>query len=359
MSKSKMHPIILHGKHFVTKLIIRHEHVQLLHARPTLLCSSISRSRCFSIIGMRKTVRSVTRQCITCRKQTARPQPQMLGQLPIERVTPGAVFERVGVDYAGPLYVKSGMTRRSVARKAYICLFVSLAVKAVHIELVLDLTTQAFIAALRRFTVRRGYPSLIWSDHGRNFVDVSRELKKLYEFLQKESTNGAILQFCATKNIEWSFIPERSPHFDGLWESAVKSAKYHLKRVVKDTKLTFEEMTTFLVQVEACLNSRPLVALNSPDDDGIEALKSGHFLIGQPLYALPDHSFSNPTISFVKRWNLCQQLTHHFWQRWLSEYLTHLNKFSKWHRATRNLKVSDIVLLKEDNVAHTKWPLVK
>ena len=85
----------------------------------------------------------------------------MLGQLPLERITPGLVFEKVGVDYAGPLYVKSGMVRRTTTVKAYICLFVSLSVKAVHLEIVSALTTEAFIATLRRFIARRGYPSLI------------------------------------------------------------------------------------------------------------------------------------------------------------------------------------------------------
>ena len=299
LSYSQMHPIILCGKHSITRLIIRSQHLRLLHAGPTLLSSSLSRR--FSIIGLRKTVRSVTRQCITCRRLTIRPQPQMMGQLPLERITPGSVFNEVGVDYAGPLYVKCGMVRRTSTRKAYICLFVSLAIKAVHLELVSDLTTEAFIATLRRFIARRGHPSLIWSDHGRNFVGASRELRELHEFLTQQATEGIISQFCSTLNIQWRFTPERGPHFGGLWEAAVKSAKTHLKRVVGDTQLTFEEMTTFLTQVEACLNSRPLVAVNTPDDDGIEALTPGHFLIGQPLCALPDPSFSYRTGSLLQR----------------------------------------------------------
>ena len=109
---------------------------------------------------MRKAVRSITRQCFICRRQTIEPSPQIMGQLPLERVTPGAVFEKVGVDYAGPLYVKSGTIRRSVAKKAYVCLFVSLAVKAVHIELVSNFTTEAFLATLQKFIARRGYPLL-------------------------------------------------------------------------------------------------------------------------------------------------------------------------------------------------------
>ena len=134
LSYSMMHPIIIRGTHPLTKLIIRSEHLRLLHAGPTLVSKALTYH--FHMTSMRKTVRSVTRQCITCRRQTTKPQSQMLEQLPLERVTPGAVFERVGVDYAGPFYIKHGMVRKPVGVKAYVCIFASLAVKAVYLEAV-------------------------------------------------------------------------------------------------------------------------------------------------------------------------------------------------------------------------------
>ena len=158
-----MHPIVLHGSHPLTKFIIEADRSRLMHAGPTLLISSLSRR--FHIIGFRKAVRSVTRQCITCKCHSVKPVNQLLGQLPAERVTPEAVFAKVGVDYAGPFQIKYGHVRKPTILKAYICLFICLAVKDVHLELVSDLTTEAFIASLRRFTARRGCPSLIWSDH--------------------------------------------------------------------------------------------------------------------------------------------------------------------------------------------------
>ena len=91
------------------------------------------------------------------------------------------------------------------------------------------------------------------------------------EFLQQRKTQGDISDFCS-----WKFTPEKAPHFGGLWEAAVKSMKTHLRRIVADTKLTFEELTTLLIQIEACLNSRPLAPLPH-DDDVIEALTLGHF----------------------------------------------------------------------------------
>ena len=159
LSFSKHHPIILHGKHPLTKLLIWSEHRRLLHGGPTLVITSLSRR--FHIINSRKTIRSVVRQCVTCRRQAVKPQPQLLGQLPSKRITPESVLERVGMDYAGPFLVKYGVVRKPTIAKAYLCVFISMTVKAVHLELVSDLTSEAFIAALRRFIARRGYPSLL------------------------------------------------------------------------------------------------------------------------------------------------------------------------------------------------------
>ena len=273
ISYNSKHPVILHGKHSITSLIISSEYVRLLHAGPTLVTASLPRR--YHVVGSRKAVRSVTRKCITCRRMTVKPQNQMLGQLPPERVTPGSVFENVGVDdmpsgvvYVGPFYIKYGSVRKPTIVKSYACIFVSLSVKAVHLESVSDLTTDAFITTLRRFIARRGTPSRIWSDHGTNFVGASRELRKLSEFLESLTTQGNISSFCSTQGISWKFIPERAPDFGGLWEAAVKSMRTHLPCVVADVKLTFEEFMTILTQVEAVLNSRPLVSVSS-DDDGI------------------------------------------------------------------------------------------
>ena len=136
----------------------------------------------------------------------------------------------------------------------------------------------------------------------------------------------------------------------------MKSMKNHLRRVVGSLKLTFEEFTTVLTQVESCLNSRPLISLTL-DDDGIGALTPGCFLVGKPLEALPDPSFSYHSLILLRRWHLCQALIRHFWQRWLSEYITSLKRYTKWHNPTRNICVGDIVILQEDSLIPSKWPL--
>ena len=113
-------------------------------------------------------------------------------------------------------------------------------------ELVTDLTTEAFIACLRRFISRRGKPSLLWSDNGTNYVGAHKELEEIQKFLEIKMTQWNISQFCSSQRIEWKFIPLHTPHFGGLWEATVKSFKNHLQKVVSTVKLTYEEMATVL-----------------------------------------------------------------------------------------------------------------
>ena len=143
------HPIIIHSKHPLTRILIRLEHLHLLHTGPTLLTSSLCHQ--FYIVGCRKIVRSITCNCVTCRSRTSRLQPQMMCQLPMERVTPDAIIDKVGADYAGLVCIKQGSVCKPTIMKTYISVFISLSVKAVHLELVSDLTSDSFIACLRSF----------------------------------------------------------------------------------------------------------------------------------------------------------------------------------------------------------------
>ena len=127
-----------------------------MHAGSTLVLTSLSRR--FVVIGGKKVVRNVIRQCVTCRKFSARPKRQKMGNMPAIRTTPSHPFEKVGVDYAGPFLTKYGYVRKPTIVKSYVFVFVCLTIKAVHLELVSDLTTNAFISCLRRFISRRENP---------------------------------------------------------------------------------------------------------------------------------------------------------------------------------------------------------
>ena len=133
----------------------------------------------------------------------------------------------------------------------------------------------------------------------------------LYRFLRHDSTQRHISDYLLSLRIDLKFSHERAPHFSGLWEAAVKSAKFHLRRVVGSQKLDFEEFSTVVAQIESCLNSRPLLQLNSHSDDGISVLTPGHFLIGRPLWAYPETTITTP-LYLLRRWNLCQSMVQHF-----------------------------------------------
>ena len=173
------------------------------------------------------------------------------------------------------------------------------------------------VAALRRFIARRGIPSQIVSDNATNFVGARRDLNGL----EKVVRSGAQ----SYNSIEWLFIPPRSPNFGGLWEAAVKSMKHHLRRVMGNSILTYEEMTTILCQIEQVLNNRLLMALtNNPDD--IFALTPSMLVNGSRLDAIPQPCLLTMDARGhpAKRFRALQQLLSQFWKRWASEYVASL-----------------------------------
>lgn len=207
----------------------------------------------------------------------------MMAPPPKSRVQIARPFTTTGVDFAGPIAIRSGI-RRVTSTKGYVSVFVCFSTRAVHLELVHGLTSGDFLAALRRFMSRRGYCDHIYSDNATNFVGARRELRAYFE--AKPGSKG-IDDTLNDDGVNWHFIPPGSPHFGGMWEAAVKSAKHHLKRVVKNSMLTAEQMNTLLTQVEACLNSRPITLLSTEPSD-FQALTPGHFLIGGPLSLPPE-----------------------------------------------------------------------
>lgn len=278
-------------------------------------------------------------------------QPQM-GDLPPDRVNEARPFSGVGTDFAGPFFVKDTRLRNPRTVKAYLCAFVCLATKAVHLELVADLSTPAFMAALDRFASRRGLPSLIRSDNGTNFRGADRHLQEVTKFLaDNENEIGTGL---SRRGTTWVFDPPGCPHWGGIFEAVIKSAKTHLTRTIGQTILTFEELATVFCKIEAVLNSRPLCPL-SPDPNDLETLTPGHFLIGQPLNALPEVPFREIVTSRLSRYQMLQQMSQNFWSRWSLEYLNILQQRIKWADKTDPPQVGDLVLVKDANLPPLRW----
>ncbi|KAK2575357.1 hypothetical protein KPH14_000830 [Odynerus spinipes] len=235
-----------------------------------------------------------------------------MGDLPAARVTATRPFYTCGLDYAGPFLVKE-KTRTRVSLKAYLCIFVCFTTKAVHLELTVDLSTDAFFNCLQRFIARRGKPGNIHSDNGTNFVGAKNELNELGCLLSDKAHRSRITDAMSKDQIQWHMIPPHAPQFGGLWESAVESAKYHLRRVIGETRLTFEELYTLLTQVEACLNSRPLTSL-SDDPNDPTPLTPRHFLIGDSMAAIPQPNFMDVPINRMNRYQHLSKMFQDFWK---------------------------------------------
>ncbi|GAB0089341.1 hypothetical protein DMENIID0001_038640 [Sergentomyia squamirostris] len=343
------HPKILPNCQLSYMIVVR-EHLYMMHAGPQLVLCSL-RQR-YWLLGGRNLVRKVIRDCLVCRRRKPPKSEQLMGELPPCRVNLVRPFASTGVDFTGSIMLRR-FPRGKTLVKAYVAVFVCMSVKAVHLELVSSLETQAFLAALRRFVARRSIPHSIYSDNGTNFTGTDKELKVL---LGQQESQEEIRKFANSLSIEWHFNPPGAPNQGGLWESAVRSFKHHFRRTVGHAKLTYEEMSTVLCQIEAVLNSRPLVRLTEDAED-FHALTPGHFLLGMPPTQLPDPALTHLALNRLNRWQLLQRIQQDFAISWKRQYLSTLQSRSKWDKKLKNIKVGDLVLLVEDSGFGVKWPL--
>ncbi|XP_018399903.1 PREDICTED: uncharacterized protein LOC108777488 [Cyphomyrmex costatus] len=256
-----------------------------------------------------------------------------MGQLPSKRITSSRSFTHTGIDYAGPFLTKTW--------------------KAVHLELVTDYSSDAFIAVYKRFVSRRGICTTLTSDCGTTLKGADSELKRLFSQARQESSTLAIL--LANNGTQWRFNPPSAPHFGGKWEAGVKSMKHHLIRVVGNSTFTYEEMSTLLAQIEAVMNSRPLGPLTE-DPDNLNVLP-GHFLMGCAPLTVSELCLELIKAVRLSRWQLIQKTFESFWSRWSQECLQRCYACYKWNRVTPSLQVGAIVLVIDERYPPTKWPL--
>lgn len=345
------HPILLPKKHHVVNLIIDYYHKFHLHAGPQQLQSLLSQR--FWILSARDVIRSRIHRCITCFRTHPPQVTPFMGDLPKVRVTPSRPFASCGSDYAGPFVVKPHRLRKIQSIKVYLCIFICMATKAVHLETVSDLSSESFIATLTRFASRRGLPAHLYTDCGTTYVGADRQLKTIFEELMKTPDTQ---RFAEERSITFHFIPPSAPHQGGLWERAVRSAKHHLKRVIGTQTLTIEEFTTLTTRVEAMLNSRPLTQL-SADPSELSPLTPGHFLTGGPLITPVEHDLQRTPMNRLRRWQLVQSMAQSLWSRWKLEYLHTLHQRSKWTKKNENLQTGQLVVIHDSNSPPLLWRL--
>lgn len=266
-------PVIIAAKSLYLERFIEYTHRKYYHCTKSFIYNFV-RARFFVIGNLAAIIKKVVRRCIVCTRFDAHFVEQLMGDLPKERVTISRPFATAGVDLTGAISIKCTNHRVGKVVKVYACFFVCFLTRAVHIEIVEDLTSEAFLNALERFVSRRGFPSLIYSDNGTNFVGARNIL-----------IQSTLDKYLVENRIEWKMIAPRSPHQGGLWESAVKAGKSLLMKSIGTQILSLMELSTILCKIEAILNSRPLSYRLT--NEFVEPVTPGHFLVGSALLETP------------------------------------------------------------------------
>ncbi|GFW21449.1 putative RNA-directed DNA polymerase from transposon X-element [Trichonephila clavipes] len=307
-----IYPIILPGECLFTQRLIEYYHRQNCHAGTQILLG-ILRERFWIPVS-----------------------------LPGDRVNDAAVFEVVGVDLAGPLYVKGG-------QKSWIVLFTCATYRAVHLELTSSLSTDAFLLSLRRFIARRGRPRVIYSDNGTNFRGAHGELSGIdWE---------KVLKLATIQRIIWKFNPPTAAWWGGWWERLVRVLKELLRRTLGNAILTNEKLQTVLCDCESVINSRSLTYLSENSDD-LVPLSPAMFLVENRNLDVPDIDYRD-TVNLRKRVRYRQKLLNDLRHRFQKEYLGLLIQNKNKKGPLSEVRLGEIVLIGDDIKKRMNWPLAK
>ena len=331
-------PMLLPRSHYFTKLVILKCHDQVMHNGVAETLVQL-RSRYWIVKG-RQTVKSIINKCVVCKKLEGRPYgTPPASQLPRFRLSDEFAFTSIGVDFAGPVYVKDIYHKSADMNKAYIVLYTCASSRAVHLDLVPRLTTEIFVRSFKRFIARRGVPNLVVSDNGSTFK--GEALKKLL----------------AEHRIEWKFNVALAPWWGGFFERLVRSTKRCLKKTLGTARVSYEELLSVVVEIEGILNSRPLTYV---DDELRSPLTPSQLIIGRRLLSKEDKTPSKtpPTRSELSR--RAKYLTivlSQFWRRWQKEYLTELRVHHNCQLKNRQptVNVGDVVCIHKDGTPRLLW----
>lgn len=348
ISYDERHPIIIPAHSQFSKLIMFEAHSKTGHGSIQDMMHYVQEK--YWVIQGKRTASAVIKSCIICIRRSHKDQEQLMGDLPAERLTIAAPFTFCGVDHFGPIYLQKFEGRCKSTIKCYAAIFVCMTTRMVHIELCSDLTTERFIQALSRMASIYGVPERMFSDNGRTFVGAENELKNIAASWQTTEMRD----FLTKNNVQWKFICPKSPFRGGLWEASVKSAKYHLSRIIGNQRFTFERYQTILYQVAAIMNSRPLTPLSNDPLD-LNYLTPAHAHKGNRVIRPLCRNLSDMTTNKIKQSHLIEKIHQDFWTSWRKDYLSTLQTRYKWNSVQENLKVGDFVIVKENNLPPNAW----
>ena len=274
-----------------------------------------------------------------------------MSNLPEDRLNPSPPFTYCGLDMFGPFTIRE---RRSDLKR-YGIIFTCLNSRAVHFETVNSMDTDSFLLCLRRFIGRRGGVRVIRCDNGTNFVGAKNELERSFREMDVKKIADNLLNKGTDFVITWVHNPPLASNFGGVWERLIRSARAILDGLMltHGHSLNDESFRTFIVEIEAIINSRPLTTDCLSDPENPQLLSPINLLTMKSKVILPPPGcFQHEDMYCRRRWRRIQHLSNEFWVKWRKEYLQHLQLRSKWQKKSRNISLGDVVLLKDDHQTH-------
>lgn len=345
MPEDARNPIVLPKEHHLTFILVATYHRRLRHQQQAAVVSEIRQK--YWVPHLRTIVRRVKSQCTFCRIKAARPAEPVMGQLPRDRLTPFVrPFTYTGVDFFGPMFVSVGRRRE----KRWVAIFTCMTIRAIHLELAADLSTDACIICLRNFVNIRGVPKVIRSDNGKNFVGASRELKAAVDLFD----HAAIERELGTRNIEWRFNCPANPEAGGCWERLIQCVKRVLMVTMTETAPRVETLRSLLIEAANIVNARPLTHVPVSNDDD-EPLTPNHFLLGTSSSTQTPGADDERLVCMRKQWRIANALKDRFWKRWMLEYLPDLTRRAKGYDERPQLQIGSLVLICDPNLPRGKW----
>ncbi|CAI5661726.1 unnamed protein product [Oreochromis niloticus] len=343
------HPAILPRDSHVSALLVKHYHEKTYHQGRGITMNEL-RANGFWILGCSKIVSSYIYKCVKCRRFRRRTEQQKMADLPEDRMETTPPFTYCGMDCFGPFHVKEG--RKELKR--YGLLITCMCSRAVHLEMLDDLSTDSLINSLRAFMAIRGTVRQIRCDQGTNFVGTRNEFIGAFKEMDQAKLGKLDCEFLMNT--------PASSHMGGVWERQIRTIRSVLMSILEQSakQLDSSSLRTFLYEVMAVINSRPLTTDQLCDPSNPEPLTPNHILtMKSTIISPPPGRFVKEDLYLRKRWRRVQLLANTFWTRWKKEYLLNLQGRQKWTKEHRNAKINDVVLLKDKITPRNQWKLAR
>jgi len=339
---------ILPAKHPLSYLYLREAH-EVNHGG---INSTVMRSRCKVWIQQAaRLAQKIKDKCHMCALLWKKTGEQKMAPLPHTRIGPAPIFDSVQIDLFGPLEY-TDMVKKRTTGKGWGVMFVCTASSAIHLELTESYSTDSFLQALRRFMCLHGTPSRIQSDHGEQLVAASKQVKDWdFEHIQ---------EWCLRdKKIEWHIVPTGGQHMNGQAERLIGEVKKILNQMLLSKKYSFNELATILYESAVVVNSRPIgIKGRSNDLEAGSPITPLHLMLGRATIEAP-RVVVEKVSNLNRRLEFVESVKNEFWNKWRAVVFQGLDRSYKWRKEFRNMRVGDVVLLKNETAASAQYKIAR